>query len=202
MNGIEKIIARIDSEARSEVEAVSADAQKQCEEIKEKYDKAAKDEYWKIVKAGVKTCELHIQRMSKTAAMESKKSVLSLKQEMVSLAFEKAKELIRAFPSDRYTDFLAGMATQAAVTGSEEIILNESDRKQFGDETVRKANAMLKAKGLPGKLVLSKVTKPILGGVTVKSGDIEVNCSIEVLAELCRNDLAPQVAEIMFDEGR
>ena len=202
MDGINKIIARIESEARSEADGISADARLQCEEIKKKYDRAAKDEYLKLVRAGEKACELQVQRMNKTAAMEAKKNVLALKQEMVSQSFDTAKELIRAFPPDRYVGFLAGMVAKAAVTGSEEIILNESDRKQFGEETVRKANGLLAEKGLSGKLVLSNIIKPIFGGVIVKSGDIEVNCSIEVLIELCKNDLAPQVAEIIFEDSR
>ena len=204
MNGIEKIIARIESDARSEAETIEADAQKQCEEIKENYEKTAKDEYWKLVRAGVKTCELRVRRMGKTAVMEAKKSVLTLKQEMVSSAFDRAKELIRDFPPDQYTDFLARMAARAAVTGSEELIFNEGDRKQFGAEAVKKANGIIgeTAKDIPGKLVLSASTKPIFGGVIVKAGDIEVNCSIEALVNLCRNDLAPQVAEIMFEENR
>ena len=202
MNGIEKIVSRIESEAGQEADKIRAEAQAQCEEIGNQYEKTAQDEYWRIVRAGVKDCELRVQHLSKTAAMEAKKSLLSLKQEMILCAFERAKELIRALPEGEYVAFLARMAAQAASVGTEEVIFNDRDKKQFGNAAVDGANELLKARGISAKLTVSEQTKPIFGGVIVKHGDIEANCSIESLVELCRNDLVPQVVEVMFDEGR
>jgi V/A-type H+-transporting ATPase subunit E len=198
MNGIEKITAHIESDARQEAEAVRADTEKRCQEIRASYEKAAQEEYWKLVKSGVKDCELRVQRLGKTAAMESKKSLLALKQEMVSQAFERAKDLICALPESEYTDFLARMAASAAHTGMEEVILNERDKASCGKAVVKAANELLKARGLHGKLTLGEETRLITGGVIVREGDIEVNCSVEALIDQNKSNLALQVAEVMF----
>jgi len=56
----------------------------------------------------------------------------------------------------------------------------------------------LEKRGLYGKLTVSEETRDIQGGVIVKQGDIEANCSVETLTELCRSELASQVADLMF----
>lgn len=202
MNGIEKIINRIESEANQEAEEIRLDTKRQCGEIKEKYEKDAQEEYWKIVKNGVKTCEQMVARMGKTAAMEAKQSMLALKQDMIARAFDRSKELIASLDEKQYVAFLAKLAAQAARTGGEEIILNERDTAKYGKAAEEAANSLLAAKGISGRLKLSDRTRPILGGIVLKDGDIEVNCSIEALVELHRNDLAPQVADVMFNERR
>ena len=73
----------------------------------EKAAKKAQDEYWRTVRAGVKDCEARVQRLGRTAEMEAKKSVLALKQDMVSRAFDSALERVLAMPEDGYDDSYA-----------------------------------------------------------------------------------------------
>ena len=55
----------------------------------------------------MKDTEQRVQRMARTAALEAKKSVLSMKQEAVSRAFGEAQKLIAALPEADYVAFLA-----------------------------------------------------------------------------------------------
>ena len=98
MNGIEKITARIAADAEAECQAIRAESEKKCAEIRAENDKKAQEEYWRLVREGVKDTEQRVQRMARTAALEAKKSVLSMKQEAVSRAFDEAQKLIAALP--------------------------------------------------------------------------------------------------------
>ncbi|MCM1149151.1 MAG: V-type ATP synthase subunit E [Butyricicoccus sp.] len=198
MNGIEKITAKLESEARAEIEAINAETAVRCEEIKKEYEKKARDEYWKRVQDGTKSVENRVERMASAADMEAKKSVLAFKQEMVSEAFDRAVQNISEMPREEYIAFLAGQTAKAASTGTEELIFNARDRKEFGADAAKAANALLKKKGLAGGLTVSDETRDIPGGLIVKQGDIEVNCSVDILVQLYRNELASQVAEILF----
>ena len=100
MNGIEKITARIIADAEAEAAAARADAEAKCSQIRADYDKKAQDEYWRTVRAGVKDCEARVQRLGRTAEMEAKKSVLALKQDMVSRAFDSALERVLAMTGE------------------------------------------------------------------------------------------------------
>lgn len=197
MNGIEKITARIEGDAKAEAENLLAETEAQVRQLNASYDQQAQDAYWKLIRAGVKDVEARAQRLGSTAEMEAKKSVLAMKQEMVSLAFKRAQELIAEMPAAEYTAFLAKLAAQASMNGMEEIIVNPRDRS-VASAAVKQANAALSAKGRYGKLTLSEETRAITGGLILKQGDIEANCSIETLTEQYRNELSAQVADLMF----
>lgn len=199
MNGIDKITARIESDAKAEADVILAESRAECEIIRERYEKDAQDEYWRLVREGVKDCEMRVQRLGSTAAMESKKSILALKQEMVAEAFERAVKLLAGLPDNEYLAFLANQAASASRTGAEEVLLNARDSSRYGERAVKAANEKLTEKGLPGGLTLGAATRQISGGLILKDGDIEINCSAETLTELHRNDLATQVAAEMFD---
>ena len=91
-------------------------------------------------------------------------------------------------------DFLAKLATQAAVTGDEEIILNPRDRERIGEKLVKAVNERLPK----GAMKLSGDTRDIAGGLILRRGSVEANCSAELLVELSQSDLSAKVAEILF----
>lgn len=194
MNGIEKISGRIIADAQTEADAVIAEAKAKCEEIRSDYDKKAQETYWGLVKSGVKECEARVARLGRTAEMEAKKSVLTLKQSMVSEVFEKATERVCSMPESDYVTFLAKMAAKVADSGREEIILSERD-KALGAKIAAEANAIL---GARGALTVSDAVREMPGGLVLRDGDIEVNCSINTIVEQYRYELASQVAEVMF----
>lgn len=198
MNGIDRIVERIESDARLNADEILAQADKQCEQIRAEYDKQAQEKYSELLRAGIKDCELRVQRMAGAAEMEAKKSVLALKQKLVSRAFDRAQELVCHMPADEYTEFLTRMAVFAVRTGGEEVIFNEKDKAGCAAKVVERANARLKENGLRGALTVSGETRPIIGGLIVRESNIETNCSIEVLTNTYRNELSSQVAEVLF----
>lgn len=198
MDGIQKIIARIEGDAQKEAEKIKAGAALKCAELQAEYEAAAQEEYKKRIQNGVKDCEIHVGRMASTAAMEAKKSVLSLKQEMVAKAFARSKELLRSMPEAEYVALLARFAATAARTGEEEIIVNGADSGKLAAKVLKAANERLSSTEIPANLSLSKESREIFGGLILKQGDIEVNCSIETLTDKYRNEMASQVADAMF----
>ena len=199
MNGIEKITARITADAEAECRAIREESEKKCAEIRAENDKKAQEEYWRLVRAGVKDTEQRVQRMARTAALEAKKSVLNMKQEAVSRAFDLAKDKIAELPERDYIGFLAREAAGAAITGQEEVIFCERDRAAVGAKAVRAANELLAARGMPATLTLADATREMAGGLILKQGDIEVNCTVDTLLDLTRGELAARVAEVLFE---
>lgn len=199
MKGIEKITARIAADAEAENAAVRGESAQRIAEIRAEYEKKAQEEYESIVREGMKENEQRASRIDRTAQLESKRSVLAMKQEMVSEAFELAKKKIAEMPEAEYVEFLVRQIVQAASTGSEELVLNEKDKAKVGAKTVTAANTALTAKGLAGTLTLAAETRPMTGGFILKQGDIEVNCTVDTVLELSRGELAAQVAEVLFE---
>ena len=198
MNGIEKITARIAAEAGAEAEATLAAAKAQAEEIRADFEKKAQDEYWACMRSGAADTEQRVQRLANTARLEAKKSVLSLKQELIAAAYDKAKAKILALPEAEYVAFLAGLAGKASVSGDEEIVLNEADRAKVGEQVAAAANALVKERGLEPKLTLAEATRPMAGGLLLRKGDVEVNCALDSLVDMSRNSLDAEIAAVLF----
>ena len=177
---------------------MQAETANKCREIKDAYNSRAQEEYWKLIREGAKECEAYGQRLAGAAELEAKKSILAMKQETVARVFDKAIERLCNMPEKEYIDFLAKQAGESASTGLEELVFNARDKAACAKAVTKAANEILKKRGLLPKLTISEKTGDFRGGLVVKQGDIEVNCTVEKLMEISRNDLASQVAAVLF----
>lgn len=198
MMDIKKITDRIAAEAQSEIDAVLGRGKAQADKIRADFEAKARNTYDELLRTGTDEVEQDVQRQGRNARLEARKAILSLKQEMIAAAYEKAGEKLLALPEAEYAAFLARQAGAAALTGREEIVLNDSDRKKVGEKVVAAANALAVKRGLPGELKLSANTRPIRGGLVLRQGDIEVNCTLDSLLDLSRGSLDAEVADILF----
>ena len=98
MKGTEKIIAHIQADAKAQADAILAQSELQCAEIRRSYEAQAKERYGEKIRQGVKACQDNIDSVERINQMEAKKSILALKQEMVSKSFEKACAMLTALP--------------------------------------------------------------------------------------------------------
>ena len=196
MNGLEKINARIRQESQTQAEAILAEAQQKCEAIKERWEAEARQVYEARLSAGRKAIRAEADSADRIARLESKKELLRLKQDMVSASFDKARDAISALPAEQYRAFLVRLAANAAA-GGETVILNEKDRAAHGAQVVDAANAALQKAGKPAGLTLAGTAGDFAGGLILRRGSIETNCTTELLVE--RGDMAAKLAGVLFD---
>ena len=194
MKGTEKIIAHIQADAKAQADAILAQAEQQCAEIKADFDKQAADRYSERIRSGVKACQDEVDCRVRIDQMEARKGTLAVKQEMVALAFDKALEQLCNLPEEQYVAFLAALAARASVSRDEEIILNARDRAAVGEKVVSAANTRLGS----GKLTLANETRDFAGGLILRRGNVEANCTAELLVELQRGELSAEIAGLLF----
>ena len=194
MKGTEKIIAHIGADAKTQADAILAQAEAKCAEIRESYEQQAKQAYAERIRAGVKANQDRLDSMERLAKMEGRKAVLTLKQDMVAESFDRACDQLVNLPAAEYGTFLAKLAVKASVTHDEEVVLNARDRKALGDKVIEAANKALGG----GKLTLSKETGNFKGGLILRRGSIEANCTAELLVDLCREEMAAELAGVLF----
>ena len=198
MNGMDKIIARIQAEAKAESDAILAEAKTTAEAIAADYAQKAQDTYNSRLTEGTAELEQQVQRSDRAAGLDAKKSVLATKQELVNTAYSQAKAAITALPEDEYIAFLARMADEAAADGKGELILNAADRARIGEKVLDAARALAAKRGVSSELTLSEATEDISGGLILKNGSISANCTLDSLVELSRSSLDAAVAGILF----
>lgn len=196
MKGTEKIIAHIRSDAQAQCDAILAAAEESCAGIRDEYAQKAAAAYGEAVRAGVKTCADEGESAARLGRMEAKKALLALKQEMIAKSFALAEQKLLNLDDEQYTALLSKLAASSAVTGDEEIVLNAADRERVGAAVVKAANEKL---GEKGKLTLCPDAGDFEGGLILRRGNIEVNCTIALLVELCRGEMSAAIAGVLFD---
>ena len=194
MKGTEKIIAHIQADADAQAAEILARADARCAEIRETYEQKAKEAYAETIRAGVKENQDRLDSMERLANMEGRKAILALKQDMVARSFDRAVEMLVALPEAEYVALLSKLAVGASVSGDEEIVLNARDKKAVGDKLIKAANEKLGG----GHLRLAQDAGSFRGGLIMRRGNIEVNCTAELLVDLCREDMAAELAGVLF----
>ena len=195
MKGTEKIIAHIQADAEAQADAILAQAEETCAGIRQEYEKKAKEAYAEKIRVGVKANQDQLDSMERLTKMEGRKAILALKQDMVSKSFDLAVEKLVNLPQEQYVELLGKLAAQASVTKDEEVVLNARDRAAVGTAVVGAANEKLGG----GKLTLSDSCGDFKGGLILRRGNIEANCTAELLVDLCRGDLSAQLAKVLFE---
>ena len=227
MNGIEKITGQIDADIQKEIDDLTAQAQAQAAEIGAGYDRQAQEQTQAILERGKRDAALRRERLGSVAQLEARKLTLSAKQEMVGRAFDLALQKLVDLPEADYIALLARLAVEASRTGREQVIFSQKDRARYGKQVVTTANEILAKRVSPklpeeltasragaildrvvtgasavlsgtGMLTLAEESRPMAGGLILRDGRVETNCSFEVLIRLQRGALSAEVAQVLF----
>ena len=204
MNGIEKITGQIDADVQKEIDAALDQARAQAQEIEDRYASQAQTQAEAIRRKGEQDAALRQERLVDVAKLEARKTILAAKQELVGQAFDLALKKLLELPDQEYISLLAKLAVSASRTGREQVILSQKDRSRYGKQAVTMANDMLAKKAGPraaqtdGMLTLAEESRPMAGGLILRDGKVETNCSFEVLIHLQRDSLSAEVAWALF----
>lgn len=204
MNGIEKITGQIDADVQKEIDVALDQARAQAQEIQDRYASQAQTQAEAIRRKGEQDAALRQERLVDVAKLEARKTILAAKQELVGQAFDLALKKLLELPDQEYIALLAKLAVSASRTGREQVILSQKDRSRYGKQAVTMANDMLAKKAGPraaqtdGMLTLAEESRPMAGGLILRDGKVETNCSFEVLIHLQRDALSAEVARALF----
>jgi V/A-type H+-transporting ATPase subunit E len=197
---IESLVDKIMSDtkrASSEIEKKATDEARAC-------DEKTKEEIQRIEKAGrekaARLSQERKQRMISMAELEDRKNLLGVKQEVIEEAFSAAVEKVLSFDPEYYGDFLINLILQADPQGTEEILVNETDRARLGNGWVGHLNQRLEQAGKKSEMAIGEEIRHIRGGAILRKGRKEVNCSLESILLAKRNELETEVAGILLKD--
>ena len=198
MNGIEKISARILADAETEAAAIRAQAGEKAAQLRADYDRRIEFEQQRLTAEAQAEADKQLERDQGAARMAARRHLLETKQALVDAAFRQAEQQLLSLPTAEYTKLCAQLAARASASGSEELIFCAEDRERVGQAVVEQANALLQKAGKAAKLTLSAETRPMRGGVVLKDGLVETNCSIGTMISGLRPALSGKVAACLF----
>ncbi|MGQ9608599.1 MAG: V-type ATP synthase subunit E [bacterium] len=195
---LEKILERIEQDAKSQAEDIKKKASSAAEKIIQEANEQAEALKKSALEDAKVRAEQHKQRIISAANLEFRKEILAEKQNAIDEAFKEAMRLLVNMNDDEYKKTIKNMILSNVQTGDEEIIFSERDKNRLGNGFLRDVNNQLTKNKKKGNLTLSKSTYDMPGGFVMKRGDIELNNSFSALMESLREDLESEVSKILF----
>lgn len=220
MTGLEKITERILTDAKERARDILENAQEECRRMADDYAERAERIREEIAERAMREGEDMVARARSAAAMTRRDILLAAKSRMMDEAFEAAKAQICATDYGKYRELLVALLSCALIEqakneqeslemGDEvaefdtfEVLMNENDRVRFGDyvlENARRTTERRIGSERTAKLRLSDTAAPIDGGLILRYGSTETNCSVSALLSEMRRDLEGRIAAVLFD---
>lgn len=219
MTGLDKIIDHILGDAKEQAREILAGAQSDCRKMAEDFAARADKIRAEIAEGAQQKGEALVSRAKSAAAMQRRNLLLKTKNALIDEAFEAARAEVLDTDFGKYRELLTALLTQALVEeaknaerslalGDEitefdtyEVLMNREDRAAYGTAVVEGAKrAALRHIGeaRAAKVRLSDRTADIDGGLILRYGNIEANCSLSMLLGEMRRLLESKVAAILF----
>ena len=222
INGLNKITDKILSEAQAKADKILADAQAECDRINAEYAERAEKIRSEISSEAEKGGMEYVARIRSTAATNKRNLLLQTKSDLIDGVFAGVLEQTRNLELQKYNEILIGLLSAALLEQLEseeisrnlygeeealspefyEVIFNQRDRDRSGKIVVEGVKKHLSGKVSAEKLArlkLSMQTANIDGGLVLRCGNVESNCSLSILFAQLRESLESEVARTLFD---
>lgn len=194
MNGLEKIVARMEADTQAACDALAASAAENAAAIlrdcQAQADAVTRDS---AQRAEAQAAE-HLEHLNGSSQLACRQRVLAAKQQLIDEAFARAAQALAALPQAEYVDLLAALAAENG-SCDEELLLSAHDRETVGAAVVDAANAKR-----PGTAFrLSDETRDTGGGLVLRRDRVELNCSFTEKLRQLRQEESSAVAKLLFD---
>ena len=194
MNGLEKIVARMEADTQAACDALAASAAENAAAIlrdcQAQADAVTRDS---AQRAAAQAAE-HLEHLNGSSQLACRQRVLAAKQQLIDEAFARTAQALAALPQADYIDLLAALAAENG-SGDEELLLSARDREAVGAAVVDAANAKR-----PGAAFrLSDETRDTGGGLVLRRDRVELNCSFTEKLRQLRQEESSAVAQLLFD---
>ncbi len=222
MTGLEKVTGKIIADAEADARVILERAEAECEAIKAKYAAETEAEVEKLTDECDRECQALVIRARSSAAMAKRNAVLEARAKLIDDAYAAAEKQIRNMNGEQYLDLLQKMlrsALKSQLEGEEEsmrlygedispaayeVVLNSRDRETYGEkllEAYREGYGARLSPATLAKLRLAPDTAPIDGGIILRCGPVEANCSLSMLMAANRRETEARVSRILFGDA-
>lgn len=133
-------------------------------------------------------------RIITLARLGARRELLSEKQRLIDRVFDETRKKVLSMGRDEYRAFISTVLKEALEPGDYEVLVGEGEDRidqAFLDQAAREA-------GGQGKLTLTGERRAISGGLILRRGRIETNCSLDTIIRDARERLETEVAAILF----
>ena len=197
---VENIIKKIEADAEGECKALKDRAALEIKQIQEQAKNQAEKERESILKHAKEQAGKNMNKAIVSANLECRIKSLKVKQNIISICFEKAyNETLKLPPSD-YLGLMELKLLKLAEIGDEKVIFGDRYREKFNSDFINQINKKLVSRGKKGKFCISNTSRPLKSGFILIKGKQEINVSLEQLIKMLRHKLLIKINNVLFGQ--
>ena len=206
---------KIASDAESEAAKIVAEAEKTADQIRRETMEKAEAIISRSLAETEKERSEELHRAEGRAAMKKREVLLKTKVSLINGAYEQAKARILEMDSEGYCNFLSHVLADAVLErlaqvsylkseyGNDEetdltcdftVIFNEADRAKHGAQVIKNAKAIMHKRPT---ISLSDECADISGGLILRYGDTQTNCSLDAVIAHARRKTEAEVTRLL-----
>ena len=225
INGLDKMIEKILSHAREEGARTIAEGEADCKQISAVYAARAEAIRERLTDEAEREATDMISRAKATVASQKQGFLMKTQSKLLDDVFETIFSKLRSMSGEAYLAILTGLLCTAffeqvasekdaflmygeeelVVPDRYEVLLSSRDRERYGAALIAECRKRLYTRisaEVLGKLVLADQTVAMDGGLILRCGNIETNCSFDQLFLQLREELEAEVNHALFQTDR
>lgn len=192
MNDISSILGKIDADAKASEAEILAAAQKNAQKIRDDYTARAGAETKRVLDEAGRQAEALEQRAHSQSGIDARNIRLSARRQVMDKVFVRAMDMLVGMPADDKVKLYADLAAKYVNTDAQ-LILSAAD-SAIGGRVIDN----IKAKGISHKVSMNPEAGNFDGGFILRQGNIETNCTFEVLISGIKEEVEPEVVALLF----
>ena len=198
MHNLDRLVARITSEARSKADDILRDADARCDALAGESRHKADEVYRMAVDRATQAAAEEERRAQISRSLDVRNAVLRAKGDMVDALMSEIPARIQSLPDQEYLALMKKMMIDAAPDGQVDVVVAEPDRNRINAAFVAAVQSELASRGRGSKLRLAGDPLQLTGGFILRASGLEIDCSLEAILAARGDELAPLVAEALL----
>ncbi len=191
---LKAILAKIENDGKEKAEEIINSAKKERKEILLKEKAILKERQGRDVERINRKVEAHLKQMSSHIVRETEKALLSHRRKIVDVAIKNAVQSIAS--SSDYLELMVSLLEVCDLTGTVEVLICKNDSKRITDKFLEKLSSKNR------KFVLAEDKHTDFGGIIMRSGDISMNATLSMIAELNHDSMVMELSRLLPLEGQ
>ena len=198
MHNLDRLVARIISEARSKADDILRDADARCAALAGEGGNKADEIYTAAIDRATQAAAEEERRAQISRSLDVRNAVLRAKGDMVDALIFEIPARIQALSDKEYLALMKKMMIDSAPEGHVEVVVARPDRGRIDAALVAAVQSELAARGRDSQLRLAGDTLKLTGGFILRASAVEIDCSLDAILAADGDELAPLVAEALL----
>ena len=193
MSGIEKIIARLDSDAKAACDEIIRSAEKRGEDIISAARKNADDQAGAIIADAENQAEYSVRIARSQKDMQNRQASLSAKVSQINGVIDTALDRLNKLPADEFFKIMKRLISAQATDETGVVAMLPADADAAPEGFLDEVNAVTGGR-------LSLIADPAIGGrgAVLRYGDIDINLTFGAIIASDTDEIKQRVQAVLF----